>query len=203
MNLSLHAAYRSNRVDRCSVGGGSRKQDLAAVGGPGRIAVISWVRSQAQCLFGAGNWQDRTASLPTTTVQAPHRLSPQPYLVSVSPSSVRKTHRSIRSASTFTLVGFPLSVNWIVSFIGLPFWRKLIEDRQEGQVKAQGPGGTRSHLREQFDATAPQKRTPIPHPQDLPRAACEDRCRIKGHGDSRESAGASRSNLEVEIRAGK
>src|SRR5262249_49594310 len=40
-------------------------------------------------------WHERTASPSTRTVQAPQWLSPQPYLVPVSSSSVRNAHRSV------------------------------------------------------------------------------------------------------------
>src|SRR5664280_1705807 len=65
-----------------------------------------------------GTWHDLTASLPTTTVQAPQRLSPHPNFVPVRPRSVRRTHRSVRSPSTYRWLGLPLSRNEMESFIG-------------------------------------------------------------------------------------
>ena len=64
-----------------------------------------------------GTWHDLTASLPTTTVQAPQRLSPHPYFVPVRPRSVRSTQRSVRSPSTSSWMGLPLSRNEMESFI--------------------------------------------------------------------------------------
>ena len=69
-----------------------------------------------------GSWQDRTASLPTITVQAPQRLAPQPNLVPVSPRSVRNTHKSMRSPSTSNFAGLPLSRKSMVSFIAVSSW---------------------------------------------------------------------------------
>jgi len=66
-----------------------------------------------------GSRQERTASLPTTTVQAPQRLSPHPYFVPVRPRSVRRTQRSDRSPSTSSRMGLPLSRNEMESFIGV------------------------------------------------------------------------------------
>src|SRR5450631_34193 len=61
-----------------------------------------------------GTEQERTASRFTITVQAPHKPSPQPNLVPVSPRSLRNTQSSMRSSSTFTLAGLPLSVKEMV-----------------------------------------------------------------------------------------
>src|SRR5512139_4001424 len=69
-----------------------------------------------------GNWQDRTASLPTITVHAPQRLAPQPNLVPVSPRSVRNTHKSMLSPSTSNFVGLPLSRKSMISFIVVSSW---------------------------------------------------------------------------------
>lgn len=67
------------------------------------------VRIQA---FDCGNWfgnvtyavmHNRTASLPTCTVQAPHWAIPHPYFVPVRPITSRRTHSSGVSGGTSTV----------------------------------------------------------------------------------------------------
>ena len=64
--------------------------------------------------------QDRTASLLTSTVQAPHRAWPHPNLVPVRPRSSRRTQSSIRVSSTVSRVALPLSVNDTSRHAALP-----------------------------------------------------------------------------------
>src|SRR3989304_7333050 len=59
------------------------------------------------------------------TVQAPQNPSPQPYFVPVRPKSDRRTHRSLRSPSTVSCVGLPLSLNLIASNISVSLLSEL------------------------------------------------------------------------------
>ena len=65
----------------------------------------------------SGVTQERTALPSTCTVQAPHKLAPQPYLVPVSPASSRKAHNSMDCESPSTVTGFPLRVNDAMALI--------------------------------------------------------------------------------------
>ena len=56
-----------------------------------------------------GNWQERSGLPSTSTVHEPQNPSPHPNLVPVSPSSVRRTQRSMRSSSTSSAVDVPLN----------------------------------------------------------------------------------------------
>jgi hypothetical protein len=49
-----------------------------------------------------GVWHERTAAPSTSTVQAPHWATPQPYFVPVRPSSSLSTHRSGVSGGELT-----------------------------------------------------------------------------------------------------
>src|SRR5437867_10166547 len=53
---------------------------------------------------------ERTGRPSTSTVQAPHWPSPQPYLVPVRSSSSRRTARRVVSGSTSTSLGWPLTI---------------------------------------------------------------------------------------------
>src|SRR2546428_8267680 len=55
--------------------------------------------------------QDRTATPSTSTVQAPHWDSPQPYFVPVRSRSSRNTSSRSRSGSVVTALDWPFSVN--------------------------------------------------------------------------------------------
>src|SRR4030042_4620111 len=89
-----------------------------------------------------GYWQDLTASPSTRTVQAPQIPSPQPYFVPVSPSSVRRTQRSMRSGSTSRLTGRPLISKRMVSFMSVPSlverFRIHVYHRKSSGVKQNG-----------------------------------------------------------------
>src|SRR5262249_49763681 len=65
----------------------------------------------------SGITQDATACPSSSTQHAPHCPSPQPYLVPVRSSSWRRQSSSVRSASTFSTRGRPLTVTRISSRI--------------------------------------------------------------------------------------
>ena len=67
-----------------------------------------------------GVLQDLTALPSTATVQAPQSASPQPYLVPVSPSSVRNTHSSMRSSSVSSVTACPFNWNRVEAFMSRP-----------------------------------------------------------------------------------
>src|SRR5687768_7572168 len=64
-----------------------------------------------------GTMHDLVATPSTCTVQAPQALTPQPYLVPVIFSSSRNTQRSGVEGSTFTSLGFPLTVSSYVAIL--------------------------------------------------------------------------------------
>src|SRR5437773_8165934 len=61
-----------------------------------------------------GRAQDRTATPSTSTVQAPHSDSPQPYFVPVKSRSSRNTSSKGRSGSVLAVRGWPFSVKLMV-----------------------------------------------------------------------------------------
>src|SRR5438132_8528746 len=62
--------------------------------------------------------QEATLLPPTSTVQARHLPSPQPYLVPVNSKSSRRTSSSGRSGSVVTVLGCPFTVKLKVFSIG-------------------------------------------------------------------------------------
>src|ERR1700722_9225393 len=58
-------------------------------------------------------WQERTASLPTMTVQAPQSPTPQPYLGPLMFNTSRSTHRRGMSGGTSTVAATLLIVNLV------------------------------------------------------------------------------------------
>src|SRR5712691_9043801 len=62
-----------------------------------------------------GTTQERVATPPTCTVQAPQAAMPQPYLVPVIFRSSRRTHSSGVPGSTVTACGSPFTVSVYVS----------------------------------------------------------------------------------------
>src|SRR4051812_33761003 len=58
-----------------------------------------------------GTWQERVTSPLMCTEQAPHWATPQPYLVPVSPTCSRITHRRGVSGSTSTECSLPFTLS--------------------------------------------------------------------------------------------
>src|SRR5258708_33263409 len=68
-----------------------------------------------------GTEQERITSPLICTEQAPHWATPQPYLVPVSPTCSRMTHRSGVSASTCTSRVLPLILSFAMGFLSRRF----------------------------------------------------------------------------------
>ena len=64
-------------------------------------------------------WHEVTGLPSTSTVQARHWPSPQPYFVPVRPRSSRRTSSSVRRRSGRNACGFPFRVNCTVAFMGI------------------------------------------------------------------------------------